>query len=101
MYWNAQISTDVNEQPGHLSMLHENAVINMFKGGVTMSFASEDPSRHVTLYSLNGKNVLDIPASSRSVSILYGSNGLRNGVYTAEIKSEKMQMSRMLTVTTN
>lgn len=98
MYWNATISTEVNKQVSHVSISHEKAVMNMVNGGVNVSFASEDPSRHITLYRLNGKQVFDIQASSRNASIMYGTSGLRSGVYTAKIQSDKMQISRMLTV---
>ncbi|NLD91392.1 MAG: hypothetical protein GX639_01860, partial [Fibrobacter sp.] len=100
-YWNATIATDVNEQLNHVSISNGNAVMSLVKGGVNVAFASEDPSRHITLYRLNGIQLLDIPASSRSVSLKYSTSGLRSGVYTMKIQSDKMQMSKMFTVAGN
>ncbi|MBN1306692.1 MAG: glycoside hydrolase family 127 protein [Chitinispirillaceae bacterium] len=99
MYWNATITgtpTDVERElnapvsPG----------IRRCKGGVKCIFTASDPSRHVLLYTLSGKRVADIPASSPTVTLNFLKQGIRmkNGMYTVRVVSGKNKVSKVLTM---
>jgi DUF1680 family protein len=102
MYWNATVNGDiVSVDPQQVKK--NNVAINEIrrtKGAITFSFANEDKSRHIRIYSLSGRKVADIAAYSPEVSFNYQNQNLQmaHGTYTVQIVSDKQMITRPLCI---
>ena len=94
MYWNASLYTSIKEVMQQPASVRPG--IFQTKGAMIFMFSTVDPSRQVSLYSLSGKRIIDIPATSRAVSLNYLKQGLtmKNGMYTVRIQSREKQVSK-------
>lgn len=98
MYWNATVNGAIvaaNEHPITRKELTTPA-IKQLQGGMELTFANTDPSRYVTIYSLLGKRIIDIPAFSKNLSVNYTKSGLslKNGTYAIQIRTKEKSSSK-------
>ncbi|MBN1127970.1 MAG: glycoside hydrolase family 127 protein [Chitinispirillaceae bacterium] len=99
MYWNATTYTSISDAAQQKEGY--GLGFSQIKGAKKFSFATADPSRRIILYTLAGKRIADIPASSRIVTMDYAKLGftMKTGIYTVRIHSREKQVSKTVFIT--
>jgi uncharacterized protein len=99
MYWNATVYTGTRE--GWQRKTPVCLVISPLKGAMKFSFNTVDPSRYVLLYTLAGKRIADVPASSQTVTMKYLQQGIRmkNGMYAVQVLSKEHKVYKAFYIT--
>lgn len=89
LYWNAQLSGDRTDSEIPPKKDRTAPGIKPGNGVLHFSFSTADPSRHVIFYTLSGKRVAEIPATSQTLTLHYSGQEieLTNGMYAIQIVS--------------
>ncbi|MBN2036145.1 MAG: glycoside hydrolase family 127 protein [Chitinispirillaceae bacterium] len=99
MYWNATIYTDTRDMRQQKAPVGPG--IRQTKGALHVTFTAADPSRHLFLYTLAGKRMVDLPAPSQTFSLDYSKHGIRvkNGMYAVQVVSKENHFSKAVYIT--
>lgn len=102
MYWKAEVLSEITQAEsakpqGMKCSFHEMQHLN---GAWHFTFPMAEASRHVEVYTLSGKQVVDISAPTGSMTLRYNDRGidLKSGLHVIKILSDRNCVSKKMCV---